>query len=349
MGDRDDEKTSPAPPARHALTPARLSAVIALVALVSLAITTGRSGAQSIDDLNSKIATARDQAESLGAQIEATSAELRSAQAQAIAAAQREAQLNAVLARGEEREARLEAAVAVARARLRAAREQLARALDALADRLVEIYRGNMPDATTLLLEADGFDDLVTRSEYLSRIQEADAALVARVRSLRDAIRVRLAAVEEAERRAEAFNERIAAARDQISAVRASAEAKAAALADARASRQAALDSLQSQVDDWAAEVQRLEQISAQQAQTEVSGWFGDWAIPASIVQCESGGNFSAVNPSSGAGGAYQILPSTWDLYGGQGAPQDASPQAQSQVASQIWADSGAAAWECAQ
>ena len=36
---------------------------------------------------------------------------------------------------------------------------------------------------------------------------------------------------------------------------------------------------------------------------------------------CESGGNYGAVNPSSGAGGAYQILPSTWALYGGQGAP----------------------------
>ena len=54
--------------------------------------------------------------------------------------------------------------------------------------------------------------------------------------------------------------------------------------------------------------------------------WFGDWAIPESIVMCESGGNFEAVNPTSGAGGAYQILPSTWDLYGGEGDPQDASP-----------------------
>ena len=38
---------------------------------------------------------------------------------------------------------------------------------------------------------------------------------------------------------------------------------------------------------------------------------------------CESGGNYGAVNPSSGAGGAYQILPSTWELYGGQGAPAE--------------------------
>ena len=64
---------------------------------------------------------------------------------------------------------------------------------------------------------------------------------------------------------------------------------------------------------------------------------------------CESGGNFDAVNASSGAGGAYQILPSTWRLYGGSGAPQDASPQQQSSIASQIWEDSGSSAWVCAQ
>ncbi|MFZ0041437.1 MAG: peptidoglycan-binding protein, partial [Solirubrobacteraceae bacterium] len=50
----------------------------------------------------------------------------------------------------------------------------------------------------------------------------------------------------------------------------------------------------------------------------------GGYSIPSGIVDCESGGNYSAVNPSSGAGGAYQILPSTWQAYGGQGSPQDA-------------------------
>ena len=95
-------------------------------------------------------------------------------------------------------------------------------------------------------------------------------------------------------------------------------------------------------------EVQRLERISARQAADEVADWMGDWAIPEQIVMCESGGNWDAVNPSSGAGGAYQILPSTWDLYGGDGDPQDASPAEQSDIAAQIWADSGSAAWVCA-
>ena len=87
---------------------------------------------------------------------------------------------------------------------------------------------------------------------------------------------------------------------------------------------------------------------ACQSAQQTVANWVGNWAIPEAIVMCESGGNFNAVNSSSGAGGAYQILPSTWELYGGEGDPEDASPAEQSEIAAQIWADSGAAAWECA-
>jgi septal ring factor EnvC (AmiA/AmiB activator) len=323
-------------------------AALPLVLIGALATATGTS-AQSIDDLNSKIAGAKDQAQTLGAEIDASSAQLAAAQQQAIDAAQREAQLSAVLAQGEERERLLEGQVTLAGDRLAAARAQLHRSLNVLSARLVDIYRGQMPDATTVLLEADGFEDLATRATYLSRIEQADAALVDRVRSLRDEVAIRLAAVEDAERRAHEFNLRIASARDQIAAVRADAEAQAQQLQALRAQRQAQIESLQSQVSDWTSEVQRLERISEQQAQTEVNRWFGDWAIPQSIVMCESGGNFGAVNPSSGAGGAYQILPSTWELYGGDGDPEDASPQQQTQVAAQIWADSGATAWECAQ
>jgi septal ring factor EnvC (AmiA/AmiB activator) len=329
-------------------SPARVSIATLIAACLLAAGAAVASAESSIDELNSRIAGAKGQAQALGSQIESTTAELAATQQEAIVAAQREAQLSAVLAQGREREARLETEVAATRDELAAAREQLQRGLSALSNRLVAIYRGGMPDATTLLLEADGYDDLQTRAEYLRRIEEADASLVARVRSLRDDVSERLAAVEEAERRAEEFNAEIEAARDQIAAVRAEAEARAAQLAALRAERQAAVESLQAQVGQWTDEVQRLERISAREAQSEVTEWFGDWAIPESIVMCESGGNFEAVNPSSGAGGAYQILPSTWDLYGGDGDPQDASPGEQSDIAAEIWADSGAAAWECA-
>lgn len=335
--------------AKHKPTPSlRVLAALALALVVALAVGVAGSKAQSIDELNSKIAGAKDQAQALGSQIEQTSAQLAAAQQQAIDAAQREAQLSAVLAQGEERERELEGQVTAARHQLAAARAELGRSLNVLSKRLVDIYRGQMPDATTVLLEADGFEGLATRATYLRRIEQADAALVTRVRALRDEVETRLAAVEDAEAKAHEFNVRIATARDQIAAVRANAEAQAQQLAALRAQRQAQVESLQAQVGDWTSEVQRLERVSTQQAQTEVSDWFGDWAIPESIVMCESGGNFDAVNPSSGAGGAYQILPSTWELYGGEGNPEDASPAEQTEIAAQIWADSGASAWECA-
>jgi septal ring factor EnvC (AmiA/AmiB activator) len=340
--------------ARHTLfrplAARRAAALFACAAALATASGLGaaRSGAQSIDELNSRISGAQDQAAALGASIEAGGAELAAARDRAIAAAQREAELSAVLARGQEREARLEGEVATTKSELRAARDRLRRALDALADRLVSIYKSGATDEAVLLLNSDGFDDLATRAEFLRRIEEADSSLVARVRTLRDDVATKLAAVEQAEAQAAAFNQRVAAARSEIASVRANAEAQAAALTAARESQQAALSSLQSQVSNWTSEVQRLEQVSAQQAQETVASWFGDWAIPQAIVMCESGGNFGAVNPSSGAGGAYQILPSTWRLYGGQGSPQDASPGEQSRIAAQIWADSGPAAWVCA-
>lgn len=345
---RPDNPSNPRPRLSGPITGGRGRRLALLGLCLAIALPVAHSAAQQIGELNSQIAGARDQAQALAAEIESAGAELAAAQERAIAAAEREAVLAEVLARGQAREARLEAAVATAEEELAAARAQLDRALDALAQRLVDIYRSGMPDATTVLLESDGFDDLSTRVEYLRRIQAADASLVSRVRVLRDDVADELAAVEQAEQRAAAFNERIAAARAEIAAVRASAEGEAAALAAARERRQAALETLQSKVSEWTAEVQRLERISARQAQQEVASWFGDWAIPESIVICESGGNWEAVNPSSGAGGAYQILPSTWELYGGEGNPEDAAPGEQSAIAAQIWADSGASAWVCA-
>ena len=85
---------------------------------------------------------------------------------------------------------------------------------------------------------------------------------------------------------------------------------------------------------------------TARSAPVSSSGASG-YSIPSYIVRCESGGNWNAVNPSSGAGGAYQILPSTWSSYGGSGSPSSASPAEQSRIAAKIYAASGASAWSC--
>ena len=73
----------------------------------------------------------------------------------------------------------------VARDRLARARSELKAGRAALADRLVELYKADEPDALTVILEADGFADLLERTEFLERISDQDREIVARVKVLK--------------------------------------------------------------------------------------------------------------------------------------------------------------------
>jgi hypothetical protein len=321
----------------------------ALSLLAACAALAGPADATDIGALQSQVDDARQQAGALAADLEAKQSQMVAAQQQAAAAAAREQRLSGLLAVGERRSAELGAQVEAARRRLDLERARLRRSLMALAARLVAIYKSEVPDATELVLSSDGFDDLVTRADYLRMIEDSDTRLAARVKQVRDAVRFRLGVVERVKARQDAYNARLASAREQIGAVRAQAESEAAQLAAISAARSAAIGELQSRIDGWVSEIEQAKQVSAAEAQQTIGRWLGGpYSIPTSIVICESGGNYGALNPSSGAGGAYQILPSTWDSYGGQGSPQDASKQEQDEIAAQIWSDSGAGAWVCA-
>jgi resuscitation-promoting factor RpfC len=63
------------------------------------------------------------------------------------------------------------------------------------------------------------------------------------------------------------------------------------------------------------------------------------------VIQRESGGNAGAVNASSGAGGLYGFLPSTWQALGHSGLPENASVAEQNQAFQQEYAQSGSSAW----
>jgi murein DD-endopeptidase MepM/ murein hydrolase activator NlpD len=89
-----------------------------------------------------------------------------------------------------------------ARDRLERLRRELDTAREVLAARLVEIYKADAPDALTVVLEADGFGDLLERAEFLDRISEQDREITDRVRGLRDRAHdeaVELADLEERE------------------------------------------------------------------------------------------------------------------------------------------------------
>jgi len=68
-------------------------------------------------------------------------------------------------------------------------------------------------------------------------------------------------------------------------------------------------------------------------------------SFQACVIQAESGGNPAAVNPTSGAGGLYQFLPSTWQALGFSGLPENASVAEQNAAFAKEYAQSGTSAW----
>jgi hypothetical protein len=96
------------------------------------------------------------------------------------------------------------------------------------------------------------------------------------------------------------------------------------------------------------------EALEAQQSRTKAPARTGrgggsrGTCDPGSIVQRESKGDPNAVNSSSGAGGKYQFLPSTWAGYGGYARAEDAPESVQDERFDEVWAGgAGSSHWGC--
>jgi murein DD-endopeptidase MepM/ murein hydrolase activator NlpD len=135
---------------------------------------------------------------------------------------------------------RLEAA----RDRLARLRSELATARRLLAERLVEIYKSDTPDALTVVLESDGFADLLERTEFLERISDQDREITDRVRGLRDQAQDQAVELADLEQREQLAAERILHERDQIASAQNQLVASRDQLASARADKQGALASV---------------------------------------------------------------------------------------------------------
>jgi murein DD-endopeptidase MepM/ murein hydrolase activator NlpD len=106
------------------------------------------------------------------------------------------------------------------RDRLERLRRELRAARRALARRLVEIYKSDAPDALTVVLESDGFADLLDRTDFLARISDQDRGVTDRVRGLRDQTQKQTKQLAGLEHRAQVVATQILRRRDAIASVR---------------------------------------------------------------------------------------------------------------------------------
>ena len=322
---------------------ARVAPVFLLVAALT-GVVALPSSAQDPGVLQGQLNQARSREQALGGQVAQLGRLADRMGRQVALLEQRRSQVEADLAGDQARLAAVQADLRRQRARLVRLRARLAQVRRTLAGRLVAAYKSPQEDLTTVIVTSRSLADLLERTRYLKAMERQDREILVIVRNARgDAATQtrRLSAVEARQRRIVVGLE---ARREALAAMGQAVAARQAALVQARAARAAALAATRSNRQHLES---RLATVEAQMAQVASAGVSGSWAIPSSVVNCESGGQNLPPN-SAGASGYYQILPSTWKLYGGSGsAANHASKAEQDRVAARIWHGGGASQWVC--
>ncbi len=192
-----------------------------------------------------------------------------------------------VRTRLEAKQAELDRAVAeldTAKKHLAVVRARLKRALVSLREHLVAIYEAGTPDILSVLVEAGGYEELVNRSEYLSRINGLDEAVVTRVRDLRDQVKTTVARLRSAKDRIEAARDAIAAEEQALADARSALQRRQTRLVQTRRDREAALEEVNSAESDLEGSVAAIQAELAATLQASASA-----PLPAGPIRHGSG------------------------------------------------------------
>jgi len=325
----------------------KLKTGIAMAIALGTVATFGSLAGAAKPDLEAKINSAEDEASLISNRISSQSARIAELQQQAAEAAAREQELLAQLEDSTARSKALNDDLLAAEAELEEVTARYKRAVGVLSDRLVAIYKGSEPDILTVFVEADGYEELSAHSEYLDALTDADNRIAERVATLHEQVNGTYEEIATLKAGIDEQARKLESSRAEVASIRAESKQRADEISAAKADAESALGELQEKISGWELEVRK-------QAAEEIGGGGeaflgGPYSIPTYIVMCESGGNYRALNRSSMAGGAYQIIPSTWQAYGGRGQyAHQASKAEQDRVAAIIWREDGPGAWSCA-
>src|SRR4051794_10817331 len=116
--------------------------------------------------------------------------------------------------------ARIQERLRQERLRLVPLRARLAEGRTALAKRLVELYKSDKPDVITVILESDGFADLLERTEFMQRVSSQDQRIIQRVRAAKADATATAKRLDTLETRQQKVTNTIQHRRDEVVAVK---------------------------------------------------------------------------------------------------------------------------------
>ncbi len=183
------------------------------------------------------------------------------------------------------------------RLRLARLRARLAEARKALAARLVQLYKADQPDLVTVVLESDGFADLLERTEFMSRVSHQDARIIGIVRRAKADATATAARLDKLEERARIVANQIEDEVNQVVAVKDQLVDRRGRYADARSEKSTMLASTREDRQHLEGDLRALEAEQAKvTAALQASAGGGGGSAPAGPARPGSGGLVWPVN-----------------------------------------------------
>ena len=234
--------------------------------------------------------------------ISAYSSRIRGLQGDIRGYAAREARLQGSLQAKRTEVQRVQDRLEVAQDRLVRLRARLDKATEVLSTRLVEVYKDDEPDVLTVILESDGFADMLDRTAFLDRIFEQDRVIVTKVRALKRETTKLTNELEDLEEQKQAAADAILAQKNEVAQARAQLVERQGDLADARAKRRTLLVGVRSRRNHLEVDLNKLKREQAavqariQAAQASSAGSGGGGGASAGPIRRGSGGLIWPVN-----------------------------------------------------
>jgi murein DD-endopeptidase MepM/ murein hydrolase activator NlpD len=253
----------------------RLSpALLAALALVLAAPAVGGPGErkQQVDSklsgVRDRIAQAREREQSLNAEIDSVTAEIRDLEQQAGDAAARLAPLEQDLALHQERLDKLNELFRLQTERLEFLRSSYRLALRRLELRIVQIYELGQADTLEIILSSRSLGAVLDQVEFTQRIRDQDARIAGEVKHARNEAHTTRAHTRATRTRVATVTRTIQVRTEEVRALHDSLVSQENALSSARSDKQQAASELKENLEEMLAEADALQQSSAALAET---------------------------------------------------------------------------------
>jgi murein DD-endopeptidase MepM/ murein hydrolase activator NlpD len=171
------------------------------------------------------------------------------------------------------------------RARLARLRVRLAEGRKILSRRLAELYEADKPDLVSVVLNSNGFADLLERGEFLGRIQDQDNTVIKLVRSAKADATSTAARLDKLEARQQQLTAIVLKRRDQVAEVKDQLIGTRVGYAQTRAGKANALSQVRTERKSLETHLDELQKES-DKVQAQLQGGVG---LPAGPIHGGSG------------------------------------------------------------